>query len=285
MLHQYFLTGPVTVIHGPYLGDGGVGFVQEGQVIVGKEVQQGMGPLPRFTAVQDAGIVLDAGAGAYLQQHFDVVIGALLQPLGFQQTPFAAEPLQPLQQLRPNLLHGPLNGLLVSDEVPGGIDENMLQSFVYHLAGDRIESGDPLHRVAEKFQADAMGLIGREDFQQVAPHPEVPRLQHQVVAYVMAVHQPVQQLAAIMLLPHTQFDPALFIGRGGADAKYATDGGHYDHIPPLQQGGGGLQPQPVDILVDGRVLLDEGVRDRQVGLRLVIIVITDEKLNGVIGKQ
>ena len=39
--------------------------------------------------------------------------------------------------------------------------------------------------------------------------------------------------------------------------------------------------QPVDLVVDGRVLLDVGVRGRHVGLGLVVVVVGDEVLHPV----
>ncbi|MCH8930165.1 MAG: squalene/phytoene synthase family protein [Proteobacteria bacterium] len=41
-----------------------------------------MGPFARLAAVQDTGVVLDAVAEAHFQQHFNIVIRALFEPLG-----------------------------------------------------------------------------------------------------------------------------------------------------------------------------------------------------------
>ena len=41
----------------------------------------------------------------------------------------------------------------------------------------------------------------------------------------------------------------------------------------------------VDLVVDRGILLDEGVGGREVGLGLVVIVVGDEILNGVVGKE
>ena len=42
---------------------------------------------------------------------------------------------------------------------------------------------------------------------------------------------------------------------------------------------------PIDLFVDQRVLLDIGIGCRYVGLWLVVVVVADEVVNGVIGKQ
>ena len=51
-----------------------------------------------------------------------------------------------------------------------------------------------------------------------------------------------------------------------------------------EQGLGGSQPQLLDLLVDLGVLLDVGVRARDVGLGLVVIVVADGT-DGVVGKE
>ena len=44
-------------------------------------------------------------------------------------------------------------------------------------------------------------------------------------------------------------------------------------------------PEPVDLVVHRRVLFDEGVRGRQVGLGLVVVVVGDEVLHPVVGEK
>ena len=44
-------------------------------------------------------------------------------------------------------------------------------------------------------------------------------------------------------------------------------------------------PQPLDLVVDRGVLLDVGVRLRDVGLGLVVVVVGDEVLDRVVGQQ
>ena len=43
--------------------------------------------------------------------------------------------------------------------------------------------------------------------------------------------------------------------------------------------------QPVDLVVDRRVLLDVGVARRHVGLGLVVVVVADEVLDPVVGEE
>ena len=47
----------------------------------------------------------------------------------------------------------------------------------------------------------------------------------------------------------------------------------------------GRQPHPVDLVVDRRLLLDIGIGGRDVGLRLVVVVVADEVLHRVVRKE
>ena len=85
VVHQRALAGGVAVVHGAYLRDGGVRFVDEEDEVLGKVIQQRERRFPRRAAVEVAGIVLDAGAVADLAQHFDVVARALFKALRFKQ--------------------------------------------------------------------------------------------------------------------------------------------------------------------------------------------------------
>ena len=70
-----------------------------------------------------------------------------------------------------------------------------------------------------------------------------------------------------------------------ADAVDAGDAGDHDHVPAREQRAHGREPQPLDLLVDARILLDEGVGARDVGLGLVVIEVADEVLDGVVGEE
>ena len=61
--------------------------------------------------------------------------------------------------------------------------------------------------------------------------------------------------------------------------------GDHDDVPPGEQRAGRRVPQPLDLVVDRRVLLDVGVRLRDVRLGLVVVVVRDEVLDGVVGQQ
>ena len=60
-----------------------MGFIDKGNKILRKEIQQGIRRRARLPARQRTGIVFYPGTEADFPQHFDVVTGALLNALGF----------------------------------------------------------------------------------------------------------------------------------------------------------------------------------------------------------
>ena len=74
-------------------------FVDENQGIVGDVFEQGRRRLARLAAGEIARIVFDAGAGAGCLQHFEIELGALLQPLRLEQAARGVELVEALLQL------------------------------------------------------------------------------------------------------------------------------------------------------------------------------------------
>ena len=84
---------------------------------------------------------------------------------------------------------------------------------------------------------------------------------------------------------HLEPDHAVDVLLRRAQAVDARHRGDDDHVAPGQQAVGRGVPQPLDLVVDRGVLLDVGVRLRDVGLGLVVVVVGDEVLDRVVGQQ
>ena len=123
------------------------------------------------------------------------------------------------------------------------------------------------------------------DLDGVAPHPELAPDEVHVVALVLHVDQAAQDGRWSMLLARLEQEDLLGVLLGRAQAVDARDRGHDDHVPAGQQGRGGRVAQPVDLVVDRRVLLDVGVARGDVGLGLVVVVVADEVLDPVLGEE
>ncbi len=77
---------------------------------------------------------------------------------------------------------------------------------------------------------------------------------------------------------------AVVIGRV-ADTVNRRHRADDDGVAPLEQRLGRRQPHLLDVLVDARILLDEQVARRHVRFGLVVIVVRDEVLDRVLGKE
>ena len=174
---------------------------------------------------------------------------------------------------------------LRTGDVVGGREDVELLVLGDDLAGERVQRHQPLDLVAEHLDAHGELLVDREDLDGVAAHPERAAGEGQVVAGVLHLDEPAQQLVALDLLadlePHHPVDVLL----RGAQAVDAGHGGDDDDVAAGQQAVGRRVAQPLDLVVDRRVLLDVGVRLRDVRLGLVVVVVGDEVLDRVVGQQ
>ena len=109
-------------------------------------------------------------------------------------------------------------------------------------------------------------------------------VQFDVVAVVVDIDQLAQHVVAFDDLAALQLDPLLAELLGRADAVYARNRRHDEHVPPLDQRAHRLETQPVNLLVELDFLFDIGVGTGLVGFGLVVVVIADEVLDGVVGE-
>ena len=180
--------------------------------------------------------------------------------------------------------HG-LAHALVAGAVVGVGEDHQFVELVADLAGHHVEGPDALDGVAEELDADGLALVGGVDLHGVAPGPELPAGQGHVVPRVLELHQPPEQGPLVVLLAGVQGDDPVAVLVGRAQPVDARDRGHHDGVGPEQQGRGAGVAQPVDLVVDGRVLLDIGVRRGDVRLGLVVVVVGDEVLHPVVGEE
>ena len=167
----------------------------------------------------------------------------------------------------------------------GWVDGHVVQHPV-HAAGDRVEVADPVDLVPEELHPDGVvPVVGGVDLHRVPPDPEHVPLKGDVVALVADLHQAAQQLIPVPLGPHPEGHHQVGKIVRLAQTVDAGHGGYYDHVPPLQQGTGGTEPQPVDLVVGGGILGDIGVRMGDIRLWLVVVVVGDEVLHRVVGEE
>ena len=140
-------------------------------------------------------VVLDAVAVADLLDHLQVVLGAHPQALRLEQLAVGLEPRQPLRQLG---LDADDRGAhpLVAGDVVGGREDLDPGHVAQVLAGDRVDHGDPIDRVAEHLDAQDVLLVARVHLDGVAAHAELAPPEGHVVAVELQVDELAQDRSA-----------------------------------------------------------------------------------------
>ena len=125
----------------------------------------------------------------------------------------------------------------------------------------------------------------REDVDGVAAHAKGAAHEIGVVAPVLQGRELAHQIHAVHALAARDGQRRAGIGLHRADAVDARHRGDDDHVVALQDRPRRRMAHAVDLLVDGAVLLDIGVGARDIGFRLVVVVIGDEILDRVLREE
>ena len=174
-----------------------------------------------------------------------------------------------------------LHGLGAGDVVGCREDRHRFEP-LHHIAGERMQHVERFDLVAEQLDADRVLLVHRDDLDRVAAHSEVAAREVDVVAVVLHRDELADERVAVVPLADLQRDHRPHVLLGRAEAVDARDGGDHDHVAAAEQRVRRRVPQPLDLGVDRRVLLDEGVGLRDVRLGLVVVVVADEVLDRVV---
>ena len=284
VFHQHLFAGSVPGEHAPDLRNRHVGFIYKKQKIFGEIIHERIGTLARLASGEVPGIILDPGAVSDFAHHLHVEFGAGFEALRFQQLAMIAEPGHALLRIPHYVRDGFLDFSKGGDEVFGGIDGHLLPGFE-DLAPKGVYFRYPVNLIAEKFDPEAPLLVPGDDLHHVAPNAERAPLERDVVAGIMDVHQAAKQIVPIHPMADFEGDAHVLVFVRGADTVDAGDAGHDHDVSALQKGTGGLEAEAVNFLVDHRFFFDERVRDRQVRLGLIIVVVADEVFHRIFREE
>ena len=285
MIDEHGLAAFVAFIHAADLRDGGVALIHEQQEIPREEVQQRVRPRAGLAAGKMARVVLDALAESHLGHHFQIVVGPHPQALGFDEFALLLELRDLLVRLLPDRQRRALHLVARRDELLRGEERVVLQP-VNRVTGQRVDAGNALHLVVEKFHPDRRLVeVGGMDLDHIPADPEFPAAEGDVVPLEQHADERVQQLLARQLLPDPHWHHHVRVVLGRAEAVDAGNRRHHDRVLPRQQRAHRAQPQPLDLVIDRGILLDVGVAPRDVGLGLEVVEVGDEILDGVVREE
>ena len=131
----------------------------------------------------------------------------------------------------------------------------------------------------------AVLVVRREDVDGVAAHAERAAEEVALRALVLQRDEVGDELALVDLAALLEREGHRRIGLDRADTVDAGHRGDDDHVVALEQRARRRMAHAVDLLVDRAFLLDIGVGARDVGFRLVVVVIGNEILHRVVGKE
>ena len=127
--------------------------------------------------------------------------------------------------------------------------------------------------------------IGKVDVHDIAVDTELVAHKIHVVALILQRHKLLAQRIALHLHAGAQADDHAAVVDGVAQRVDAGNRCYNDHVPPLRKRRRGRMAQAVDLVVDGAVLFNIGIRAGDIGFRLVVIVVGDEILHRVVGEK
>ena len=259
--------------------------VHHQQEVVWEVVYQAEGAAAWLAAVEVAAVVLDAGAVAQLLYHLHVIVHPLLEAFGLQVLAYAVEVVAPLVHVVLYLQQRLAHVLFVGEEVAGGVYHHLVET-LHPLSADGVEALETLYLVVP--EADAVAEVGEggEDVHRVALHAEAPVGELNLVPHILSFEELHEQRVALQPVADAQRHRAALELLGVADAIDAAHAGDDDHVPAAaEQRRAGAQTQLVELVVDGQVFLNVCVGGRDVGLRLVVVVVAHEVLHRVVGEE
>ena len=282
--HQVAFPGHVSFEHGTDLGDGDVGFVDDGEEVVGEIIEEGGGGAAGRTVVEVAGVVFDAGAEADLFDHFEIVFGAHAKSLGFEEFSPVFEVFEAVGEFGFDVAGGAVHAFR-GGHIVGGREDADGVGLTDDVTGEWVDVVEGVDFVAEEFNPDGGFFVGGDDVDGVAFHPEGAAGESDVVALVLDIDEEPEEMIPVDFVTNVQEDGAIQVGLGVAEPVDAGHGAHNHNIPAGEEAGGGAVAEPFHIIVDGGVFFYVGVGLGNVGFRLVVVVVADEVFDRVIGEE
>ena len=232
-----------------------------------------------------AAVVLNALAEAELLEHFQIKSGALLDTLRLDELALIIEMPHPLDELGLDRIDRPHHRFARCHVMATGI-QGESRNLLPHPPGQRVEQREGRNLVIGKFDSNRkFGMLRREHVNRIAADPKRPAPKIGVVALVLHRNETAQQVALGHRVANPQASHHRVVVGWIPDPVNTAHRADNDRIAALQQTLGRRQPHLLDMLVDRRVFLDKEIALRNVGFRLVIVVIGDEVLNRVFRKK
>ena len=153
-------------------------------------------------------------------------------------------------------------------------------------AGNSIDLGNAVYFITEELNTDGTACpVGRINLQCISANPELITGEIHVITLIADLRKLSKHMIHGILLSHTKGDHHTLIIDRVTQTVQAADRRNHNYIPTLKKCGGCAVTQTVDLLINGRILLDIGIRVGNICFRLIIIIVGDKILHRVIGEK
>ena len=142
-----------------------------------------------------------------------------------------------------------------------------------------------LDLVAEQLDPHGGVVVGREDLDHVAAHPELAPLEIELGPLVLDFDQFPEHGVPVDLRSRLEHEHHAVVRLRRSQAVDARHRGDDDDVAPFEQRARGRVAHAIDLVVDRGLFLDVGVALRDVSLRLVVVVVRHEVLDSVFGEE
>ena len=284
VLHQRRLAALIAFGHAAHLRDAHVRFINHQEPVIAEVVDKRKRARTRSAVLDNARIVLDAAAHAGLTNHFHVVARAAAESCRFQYLAFFVEFREAFGEFYLHTLQDACAAFFFRDEVLRRSDGHLVH-FLRDFAGNDVKSYEPVHFIAEKFDAESFFVVARVNFNHVAVHAERTAFQAEVISRILDAHEVVQNLVAVVNVTLLDAHHQVKIFARASQTVDAAHGSHDNHVAAGEQVRGGAQAELVDFVVDARIFFDERVRVRNIRSGLEVVVIADEIFHRVVREE
>ena len=189
VVHQGLFSGTVSGIHGTYLRQCDMAFIDDQEKVFREVIQQSVRHTPRRSAGENTGIVLNAAAKADLFQHLHVVLCPLLNTLCLNQLVMIGEPCHSFQHLPANLRDG-FGDFFAAYHIVRCRQNRRILHDGSNFTGDDIDLTNAVDFISEIFYTDCLICGGcRKDLHHIATHPKLISDKVDVVSLILNRYQ------------------------------------------------------------------------------------------------
>ena len=178
-----------------------------------------------------------------------------------------------------------IDTLLCGNENTGRKDAIGIKT-LHHFEIYRLNCQNLINLIAPKNDTQNEIGISKENIYCIALNPEISAIQFYLVAGIKCINQTTKEsIPDQFLSPPYLYHIGIEV-LGITNTIQTRHRGNHQHIPSARkQGGSSRQSQLFNLLVDRQIFFDIGIANRQIGLRLVVVVIRNKILYGIFRKE